>query len=113
MGYKIVNTLLANQDLDGIVSYIADDLENPAAAANFLDELDECLGRLDELDECLGRLEKMPLMYEQCQDVRLKGLGYRKARVGNYLMIYRVDESVKCVYILRFFYARRDYEKLI
>ena len=75
MGYKIVNTLLANQDLDGIVSYIADDLENPAAAANFL----------DELDECLGRLEKMPLMYEQCQDVRLKGLGYRKARVGNYL----------------------------
>ena len=69
MGYKIVNTLLANQDLDGIVSYIADDLENPAAAANFL----------DELDECLGRLEKMPLMYEQCQDVRLKGLGYRKA----------------------------------
>ena len=55
----------------------------------------------------------MPLMYEQCQDVRLKGLGYRKARVGNYLMIYRVNESVKCVYILRFFYARRDYEKLI
>lgn len=103
MGYRIVNTLLANQDLDGIVSYIADDLENPTAASHFL----------DELDECLGRLEKMPLMYEQCQDVRLKGLGYRKARIGNYLMIYRVDESVKCVYILRFFYARRDYEKLI
>ena len=49
----------------------------------------------------------------QCRDARLKSLGYRKALINNYVMIYRVDEDAKAVYILRFFYARRDYEKLI
>ena len=43
MGYKILNTHLANQDLDGFVSYIADDLENSTAASHFLDELDDVL----------------------------------------------------------------------
>lgn len=103
MGYKIESTPSANQDLSGIVSYIAGDLENPAAAAHFL----------DEVDACFAHLEKMPLMYEQCRDARLKSLGYRKALINNYVMIYRVDEDAKAVYILRFFYARRDYEKLI
>ena len=52
MAYKIEGTPLANQDLDGIVSYIAEDLENPVAAAHFL----------DEVDTCYAHLEKMPLM---------------------------------------------------
>ena len=55
----------------------------------------------------------MPFMYELCQDVRLRSLGYRKALINNYVMIYRVDEGTKTVYILRFFYGRLDYEKLI
>ena len=103
MGYKVENTLSAEQDLSGIVSYIAGDLDNPSAAARFL----------DEVDDCYAHLEKMPLMYEQCRDARLKSLGYRKAIINSYVMIYRVDESAKTVYILRFFYGRRDYEKLI
>ena len=103
MAYKIEGTPLANQDLDGIVSYIAEDLEHPVAAAHFL----------DEVDTCYAHLEKMPLMYEQCHDPNLKKLGYRKALIQNYVMIYRVDEGAKTVFILRFFYARRDYEKLI
>ena len=52
-------------------------------------------------------------MYEQCRDPQLRALGYRKAIIKNYVMIYRVDEDKKIVYILRFFYGRRDYEKLI
>ena len=103
MGYKIESTHSADQDLDSILSYIAGDLGNPIAAAHFL----------DEVDACYAHLEKMPLMYELCHDARLKSLGYRKALISSYVMIYRVDESAKTVYILRFFYGRRDYEKLI
>ena len=41
MGYKIKVTPLASEDLDEIVTYIAQKLENPAAAVLFLDEVDE------------------------------------------------------------------------
>jgi len=34
--YKLIVTELAHQDLDNIVSYIAVQLANPAAASNFL-----------------------------------------------------------------------------
>lgn len=103
MGYKIENTPLAEQDLDGILSYIAENLGNKTAAVSFL----------DEVDACYINLEQMPFMYEQCRDPQLRALGYRKAIIKNYVMIYRVDEDKKIVYILRFFYGRRDYEKLI
>ena len=103
MGYKIENTPLAEQDLDGILSYIAENLGNKTATVSFL----------DEVDACYINLERMPFMYEQCRDPQLRALGYRKAIIKNYVMIYRVDEDKKIVYILRFFYGRRDYEKLI
>ena len=103
MGYKIKSTQLAQQDLDSILAYIAKDLENPIAASRLL----------DEVDACYAHLENMPLMYEQCQDPQLRMLGYRKAIIQNYVMIYRVDKTIRTVYILRFFYGRRDYERLI
>ncbi len=55
----------------------------------------------------------MPLAYEQCRDPHLNALGYRKAVINHYIMIYRVSEPEKTVYVLRFFYGRQDYEKLI
>lgn len=42
MGYKIVMTTLATQDLDSIVAYIACSLANPSAAAAFVDEVENC-----------------------------------------------------------------------
>ena len=103
MDYKIEITPHAIGDLDEIITYIAKTLENPAAAASFLEEVDAC---------CRG-LERLPFAYEQCRDPRLKALQYRRAVIGRYIMVYRVEEGRKTVYILRFFYGARDYEKLI
>ena len=55
----------------------------------------------------------MPLLFEQCRDRRLKELGYRRAVIKHYVMVYRVAEMEKNVYILRFFYGAREYEKMI
>lgn len=55
----------------------------------------------------------MPLMFERCRNPRLRNPGYRRAVIKNYVMVYRVVESEHTVYILRFFYGSRDYEKLI
>ena len=103
MAYRIIETDLALADLDAILSHMAISLANPSAAASFA----------DAVEFCYGTLEQMPLAYEQCRDPHLNALGYRKAVINHYIMIYRVSEPEKTVYVLRFFYGRQDYEKLI
>ncbi len=103
MDYKIESTPSADQDLDSIIFYLIKEIGSTNAASDFL----------DEVDACYARLVKMPFMYEMCRDRRLKASGYRRARISSYIMIYRVDEKEHTVYILRFFYSRRDYENLL
>lgn len=103
MGYKIIETELGQKDLSNIVDYIIRSLENPSAAAMFL----------DEVENCYDGLERLPMMFEACRDPHLKALGYRKAIIQNYIMIYKVHEPTKTVSIMRFFHSRQDYEKLI
>ncbi|GAB6273779.1 MAG: hypothetical protein STSR0004_06420 [Peptococcaceae bacterium] len=101
--YKLTVSELAHQDLDSIISYIAVQLANPAAASNFL----------DEVVRCYGNLKGNPMMYSKCNDSRLEKEGYRKAVIKNYILVYKVDEIAKTVSVLRFFYGARDYEKLV
>ena len=103
MAYKLVETPLAQQDLDAILSYLTFSLENPTAASAFA----------DEVQKCYDVLEQMPYLYEQCRDLHLSAKGYRKAVIKHYLLIYRVDEAQKTVYLLRFFYGRQNYEALL
>lgn len=101
--YKLIVSELAHQDLDNIVSYIAIQLANPAAASSFL----------DEIEKCYGYLKSNPMMYSKCYDNRLEKEGYRKVVIKNYIVVYKVDEDAKIVSILRFFYGAQDYAKLI
>lgn len=101
--YKLIVTEFAHQDLDNIVSYIAVQLANTAAASDFL----------DEVERCYGYLKSNPMMYSKCDDSRLKKYGYRKAVIKNYILVYKVDEIGKTVVALRFFYGSRDYARLI
>lgn len=103
MAYKIIHTESAEQDLDNILGYMVYSLANPSAAASFA----------DAVAACYSDLEKTPLMYELCHDPRLRTLEYHKAVIKNYIMVYKVDEPTKTVYILRFFYGRQDYERLL
>jgi len=103
MDYKIKVTPLASEDLDEIVTYIVQELKNPTAAVSFL----------DEVDTCYDHLTSMPYMYEECRDPQLKARKYRRAVIKHYVMVYRVNDAEKTVYVLRFFYGARDYEKLI
>jgi len=81
--YRLVISELAHEDLDNIVSYIAVQLDNPMAAANFL----------DEVEKCYGFLESNPLMYERCHDARLDKEGYRKATINNYVLKLRFNTA--------------------
>lgn len=103
MSCKLVITNAANADLDEIIIYICTELANPVAAVNLL----------SDIENCYSLLELSPKMYALCDNERLKSKSYRKAVINDYVMLYRYDESNQTVYILRFFYGRRDYINLI
>lgn len=42
MAYKLIETALAQADLDAILSYLALSLENPTAATAFANEVEKC-----------------------------------------------------------------------
>ena len=99
--YELLITEFAEQDLDGIVEYIAVKLANPPAAGTFL----------DNVEACYESLSRTPRMFCACEDKYLKRKGYRKALINNYVLIFRIDGKARKVYVLRFFYAGQDYVK--
>ena len=103
MAFNLFVTDAAQSDLADAVEYIAHRLGNPFAASKML----------DQIEECYSQLKQFPMLYEQCRDSRLKAMGYRRVVIGNFILVYRVAEADQTVYILRFFYGGRDYEKLI
>lgn len=103
MAYKLIITDAAHNDLDEALNYIVNRLSNPTAAAKML----------AQVEECYSQLRTYPFLYEACYDTRLQELGYRKTVIGNYILIFRPDEGTQTIYILRYFYGARDYEKML
>ena len=103
MGYKIRVTPLGAKDLEEIVTYMTQELDNADAAASFLMKWMRAMRGWKRCRFCLKNVT-IP---------RLKALQYRRAIIRRYVMVYRVDEAEKAIYVLRFFYGARDYEKLI
>ena len=103
MAYKVDVSESADRDLDAILTYITEELASPKAASNFA----------DELDSKYEMLENHPFMFELSRNERLARMGYRRFVVGNYVVLYLVDEKAYTVTISRLFYGKQDYEKYI
>ena len=103
MAYALLITSAAHQDLDNALHYITETLANPTAASALL----------NEIESCYNQICQFPFSYETCRDINLQHKGYRKAPIGNYILVYRPDETLQKVYVLRFFYGRSDYEKIL
>ncbi len=97
--YNVVISPTANTDLYNALKYIAYELANPTAAEKLA----------DEVDRCYADLEEMPAAHEFCRDHVLRRLGYRRYPVGNYLVIFRIEEEAQEVRIVHFFHATQDY----
>jgi addiction module RelE/StbE family toxin len=103
MEYRLDITDSALNDLNDIVSYIAETLYAPTAATHFT----------EAVEMCYDNLKSQPFMYAACDMPELAEKGYRRAPVKNYLILYKVDELVGIVRIHRIFYGARDYIDLI
>lgn len=91
---------IAEKDLVDIFEYILSD--NPSAATNFL----------NQVDETISKLEDFPFMGVMPKDTRLKYLGYRVLIVESYLVFYVVLETEDIVEIRRMIHGKRQYDFL-
>ena len=106
MAYDVIIDPKVVDRIDEIVDYLANTLFTPAAAGNFL----------DGLDGLVTNLESFPLSYPHSLDNRLAARGYRKALIGNYVLLFRVLESGErsgTVFVTNLFHGSQDYQGLV
>lgn len=103
MDYKVRITEAAFRDLDQILDYMVFKLHNKTAAVHFN----------DEFFKKIAPLASQPYMHELSRDQYLKHRGYRKLVIGNYIVLYTIDDEASEVFISRVFYGSLKYEDLI
>lgn len=101
MDYKLIISKDAHEDINDIMRYIVHELKNSQAATGFL----------DDVEASYRQVIKNPHIYSLCNDDRLAQLGYRKIIIKNYLILYRINEKFKTVYIVRVVYGRQNYQE--
>ena len=95
----------AKTDIEEILTYIKDSLQNPKAASNLA----------DLLTQEISSLIKHPFSSSPVQDGFLSDYGFRFLLVKNFKVFYIVSEHKedKQIRIIRVLYARRDYAAIL
>ena len=93
--YKVSLTSRALRDLDDIYVYIAQTLLVPETA----------LGMVDKIEKEILSLEEMPYRFPERKTGAYANKGYRQLFVGNYTVIYRIDEKHRQVIIVTIRYS--------
>ena len=93
--YNVSLTRRALRDLDGIYVYIAQTLLVPETA----------LGMVDKIEKEILSLEEMPYRFPERKTGAYANKGYRQLFVGNYTVIYRIDEKRRQVIVITIRYS--------
>lgn len=89
----------AYRDLDGIYAYITETLLEPGIAAKLVDSLEEAIFNLESMPQ-RGALRKTGAYANK---------GYRQLFVGNFTVLYRVEEAKKRVLIVTVRYSKSQF----
>lgn len=101
--YNLTVSDHAEEDFKRIIAYVAENLDSPQAAGNFA----------DKVHDCYVRLKENPYIYAECYEPKLKKEGFRRAVVKNYIILFKVFDEQKLVWVYRFFHGMQDYANLI
>lgn len=96
----------ARQDLNDIADYIANELQNPHAAIELIEDIEATLEK---------RLNTFPYAYPVHSFLESLGIEYRRTIIGNYTAFYKIIETKKdkMVNITYIVYGARDVEKIV
>ncbi len=101
--YKVILAREAEKDLRDTVSYIAKNLQEPAAAESLLN----CF------EETILSLETMPRRFPVVLEEISAPYEIRMVPVKKYLVFYTVSEDMKVVFVIRFLYGKRNWAELL
>ena len=101
MGYKLEITQKASEHLDQLLAQLLNPLKSDQAAKHLL----------SGIEEIYDRLEEDPWKFPACIDYLLRRKEYWKAKIPGmaYLMIYRVNEDIRTVYVMGIFHELENY----
>ncbi|MDD3336343.1 MAG: type II toxin-antitoxin system RelE/ParE family toxin [Eubacteriales bacterium] len=99
--YRYKLTPSAVQDLDDIAAYIAIQLYAEDSNVQLLNEIESAI-----LSVC-----DFPQTAPPVNDALLKGKGYRKLIVKNYIILYIPDDEACILNVMRVVYYAKDYLK--
>ena len=103
MTYDVLLTQTAVNDIETAIDYIEYSLNNPDAARNLLNLVEN---KLDTLKHFPKRNALVP-------DEVLASNGIRFMNINNYLAFYVIDEEKGMVIILRFLYNKRNWKCIL
>ena len=96
--YKVKLNLRAIHELDSIYKYIANEKLAPENAK----------GQVDRIKKSILNLDTFPQSHHECNEGRYAGKGYRQLLIDNYIVIFRIDEINKIVYVVTIQYQGRN-----
>ena len=97
--YKVKINPRAILELDNIYEYIA----NEKLA------LENAKGQTDRIKKAILNLDTFPQSHQERGEGRYAGKGYRQLLIDNYIIIFRIDETHKTVYVVTIQYQRRNF----
>ena len=102
MDYELIISERADELTDRLVAYLLNNLNNPGAAAHFLDEVETIYDRLNN-----------PYQFPDSPDEYLFLRGYREAlfKTMHYKVIYRIENQQ--VLIVGVFHTLEDYRRKV
>ena len=96
--YKVKINPRAIHELDGIYQYIASEKLTP----------DNAKGQIDRIKKAILNLDTFPQSHQERNEGRYAGKSYRQLLVDNYIVIFRIDETNKIVYVVTIQYQGRN-----
>lgn len=96
--YVVKVTAQAEEQLQGIIKYIASELKAPKAALRLLEEMESAISSLDKYPQRVALTEEEPW----------RSLGVYKMPVKNFLIYFWIDEENAKVQITAVINGRRD-----
>ena len=96
--YKVKVNPRTISELDRIYKYIADDKLSSQNAR----------GQVDRIKKAVLNLDTFPQSHQERNEGRYAGKGYRQLLIDNYVVIFRIDELHKTVYVVTIQYQGRN-----
>lgn len=96
--YKVKVHPQAIRELDDIYKYIANEKQAP----------ENVKGQVDRIKKVVLNIDTFPQSHQERNEGRYAGKGYRQLLPDSYIVIYRIDERHKTVYVVTIQYQGRN-----